>query len=649
MKAKRYISFLLCFIVLFVFGIGSQIVLYGCSANGEYAPNTADSYVAPEALDEVDGVRGDLDNDGNLSAYDLVLLLQNLAGVSELPEALHDRADLNGDSKMDSQDALLLQKYFAGETTAFPVDCKHGTYTVCQQEDGMLERICSICTYSEIYRDVTGVRVAYLPLDNRPVNKDRVEYLAQSVGIELVMPKEELYRTALDNMDPNKDGSTIGNRKALLDWMREADGTCDYFIISLDQALSGGLVGSRWLSNTDLSFEYEIADEIIRLCKSNTVYLFDTVMRLASTVNYQGYEIDEYNKLRAYGQVARKTLNGEELTIGNIIAGYRFDENGRKISTTLSEEALEKYHASRRRKLILADYILRNAGDSMEFIYVGVDDSSPRKTIQTNEINYLTGLIGDRGVLSAATDELGMCCLARMATLLYGKAEVGLTYYGPGQNQAADDFDIGTLSENVQKHLVCLNASETNSKENGLQILILTRNCTDNDRRELLQRLETNLSRNIPTVLLDVSGRASILSEMIFEKSDLDVGKLLGYSSWNTAGNAMGIALSQGIARYSYLNAVPCSSDDANEGFLKSMIFGFIKDISYKQYHYDIDGIDNSNYTCSVPLILKRINQSEIIISLVPYTQSAHQKVSVSNFRYPWNRSFEMTFDINVN
>ncbi|MBQ3002567.1 MAG: DUF4127 family protein, partial [Clostridia bacterium] len=257
--------------------------------------------------------------------------------------------------------------------------------------------------------DNVPTRVAYIPLDNRPVNKDRVEYLAQSVGIELVMPEEELYRTALDNMQPNSDGSTIGNREKLLAWLREMDGTCEYFIISLDQVLSGGLVGSRWLSNTDLTFEYEIADAIIDLCKNNTVFLFDTVMRLASTVDYQGYDLDTYNTLRSYGREERKLLSGSELTVENIIAGYRYDQNGNKVSTPLSEQTLEKYHASRARKLILADYILRKAGDSMEFIYVGVDDSSPENTIQTNEINYLTGLIGERGVLSAAADELGMC------------------------------------------------------------------------------------------------------------------------------------------------------------------------------------------------------------------------------------------------
>ncbi len=510
----------------------------------------------------------------------------------------------------------------------------------------------SVSTESDSSREeeqpVSDPVVAYIPLDNRPVNKERVEYLAQSVGIKLLMPEEHLYRTALDNMTPNPDGSTLGNREALLAWVKEMDKTCDYFIISLDQMLSGGLVGSRWLDNTDLTFEYEIADTVIDLCKNNTVYLFDTVMRLASTVSYGGYQLDEYYMLREYEQAPRKLLKGEDLTVENIIAGYRFDQNGRKVSTPLPESALDKYHASRTRKLVIADYILRNAGDDLEFIYVGVDDSSPQTTIQTNEINYLKNLIGDRGVLSAAADELGMCCLARMATQIYGEVEVTLTYYGDGKNQAADEFDIGTLGENVQNHLVCLNTKESTSANDGLQVLILTRSSSSSDRISLMRHLESNLENNIPTVLLDVSGKAYNLSYMMFHQYDLSVAELLGYSSWNTAGNAMGIALSQGIARYAYLSSVERSTDEANEGFLKSITFAYIKDICYKAKGKRVENIWSEDGDCNMPLVISCINESPIITSLSPHNEEEHPAVKVSNFRYPWDRTFEMTFDIEI-
>lgn len=626
---KQYGICLLCFLLV-VCLLPVSALFASCGSRDAVNGKSSETY-------------GDVNGDGAIGAYDLVVMKQYLDRAEGASSASLPMADVNGDQQVSDADLQLMLQYAAGAHTTFPICCSHEQETL-QTANGTTQKVCDACGHAE----EVSLRVAYLPLDNRPVNQERVQYLAQSAGIELVMPEEQLYRTALDQMEPNENGLTIGDRQALLAWLREVDKTCSYFVISLDQALSGGLVGSRWLDNTDLQLEYEIADEIISLCQNNTVVLFDTVMRLASTVSYQGYSMNEYAALRSYGQVARKQLTGEALTIENIIAGYRYDANGRKIQTTLSEAALEKYHASRIRKLKLADYILRSAGDALDFIYIGVDDSTPQTTIQSNEIRYLTELIGERGVLSAAADELGLCCLTRLIVQLYGHVELGVTYYGPGKNLAADDFDIGTLSSNLEIHLQCLDVTETDSKDTGLQALILTRGSTTSDRRALMDRLRKNLKQGVPTLLMDVSGNASVLAQMIFEQSDLEVGLLFGYSSWNTAANAMGISLSQAIARYAYLSFAGNATAESNEGFLKAMTFSYIKDISYKQFHASIDGIQNASYPCSVPLILRRLNASRIWTSLSSNTAVSHAPVSASNFRYPWNRTFEMTFDIHI-
>lgn len=561
-------------------------------------------------------IPGDLDGDSELSAYDLTLYLQYLAGDATLTDRALARADLNGDGKQDESDVELLRQYLSGT-----------------EVNGM--------------ETANTKRVAYLPLDNRPVNKDRAIYLAQSVGIELVMPEETLYRTALDNMESNPDGSTIGNREALLAWMKEVDETCDAFVLSVDQALSGGLVGSRWLQNTDLSLENEIIDEIAFLCENNTVILFDTVMRLASTVNYAGLDEDTYNALRGYGEIARRPLTGNELTVENIVAGYRCDENGREIPFSRGEEVLRHYLASRERKLRLTDTLLDKVKDRVEFLYIGVDDSSPQVTIQTNEINYLTAKLGGRGVLSAATDELGLCCITRMATLLYGSPQVHLTYFGDGKDLPADGFDIGTLGSVLDTHFACLNVEETSDTKDALQIFVLTKNNSPSDRQSLLQQMKDNLTNGVPTVFIDASTDAGAFAPTLLN-GDVPIGMLFGYSCWNTVANSVGIALSQGVSRYAYLRNVPESTAEANEGFLKSMTFGYIKDISYKLFHPNINGIEQESYTCSVPLVLRRLNGSGIVTSLSPYAESGHAKVKVSNFRYPWNRTFEMTFDIQV-
>lgn len=494
----------------------------------------------------------------------------------------------------------------------------------------------------------TAFRVAYLPLDNRPVCKKRAIYLARSAGMELVMPEEHLYRTPMDNMEPNPNGERYGDRAGLFAWLKEAEKTCDRFVISLDQLLSGGLASSRWLSNTDLSFEFSIIDELARLCERNTVILFDSVMRLASTVQFMGYDLETYHAFRAYGKIARRKLTGSLLTIENIVAGYRYDAQGKEIPVPVEAQKLQDYLAARERKLRLADYLLRRVGEKAEFLYIGVDDASPQETIQTNEIDYLHTLLSDRCVLSAATDDLGLCCLTRFVTMRYGAPKLHLSYFGPGRDRPADVFDIGTLEEMLDTHLVCLHVQETNDTEHALQALILTCGSSRDDREALFEQLKTNLANGTPTLLIDVSGSAGDLGVMLFGDGGVPVGKLLGYSCWNTAANASGIALSLGVARYTYLLAVGRSTAEANVNFLKSMTFAYIKDLSYKRFHPSVEGIENEDYPCSVPLVLRRLNESDLVTALSPYEESAHAPIKASDFRYPWGRSFEMTFEIQI-
>ena len=88
--------------------------------------------------------------------------------------------------------------------------------------------------------------VAYVPLDDRPDNEERVVYLADSLGYELLLPERDDYQTRLDGQPLNENGTQYGDRADLYEWVlaREEAG-CDRYILSVDQLLSGGLVSSR--------------------------------------------------------------------------------------------------------------------------------------------------------------------------------------------------------------------------------------------------------------------------------------------------------------------------------------------------------------------------------------------------------------------
>ena len=562
-------------------------------------------------------VYGDMDCNGEISALDY-LLLKRTVFKTYYPEGAVYEASKSGDEPSSYDYTLIKRHYFR-------------TYDISNE------------THRTFSADGNGIKLAYIPLDNRPVNKERAEFLVAAAGFELLIPEEEMYRTALDNMTPNSDGSTMGNREGLLNWLKSIEDECDYFVISLDQLISGGLVGSRYLSNTDLTFEMKVTDYLIDLAKRKHVVIFDTVMRLASTVNYQGYDSATYNALRAYGQVARRQLNGSQLTVDNIIAGYRYNESGATISVNVSSTKLNQYLASRARKLKVVDYLLRNASEDIERIYIGVDDSSPQITIQTNEINYIKSIGGDNLTLFAGADELGLMGIAAVATSVYGQANCNVIYFGEGKDQPADAYDTSTLSNNVENHINSVGATMTSTDPNAMQVLVLTKT-SDPEKysKQLIETAINNIKNSVPTCIIDASQTRTEVARRMFDY-DLDVGMLLGYSNWNTVGNLVGISLSNAVARYVYLYRSSRVTEESNKAFLKTLTFSLVKDISYK-----FKGISNLNDTSTFgpATIVARINASPIMSA--KGKAISHGRVSVSNFRYPWNRTFEATFDISV-
>ena len=562
-------------------------------------------------------IYGDIDCNGIVDANDY-LLAKRAYLETFTPKGAANEAAKEGD-KMTPADYLRIKRHVLGtyDLYSFP--------------------------HKATQNDANGVKIAYIPLDNRPVNKDRAEYLAAAAGFTLLIPDEDLYRTALDNMEPNKSGLTYGDRKALLAWLKSIENECDYYVISLDQMFSGGLVGSRWLSNTDLTLEYEIADYLIALSARKHVVLFDTVMRLASTVNYQGYTMEDYSALRTYGMKARKPLSGSSLNVENIIAGYRYDENGAEIPISISGTKLDEYLASRERKLRLIDRVLSIAGKDIAALYVGVDDSSPQITIQTNEINYIKKLAGENLYLFAGADELGLMGIAQITGALYGGTNCRVAYFGEGADSRADAYDTGTLRENVERHIEAIGGDLESSDPYALQVLVLTRTSDiSGNAAKLIAQAEKNLDAGVPTCIIDASTQVGELQRRLLA-SKSQISRLLGYSNWNTVGNAVGIAISNAAARYCYIYRSKNVTKDSDNAFLKTLTFSLIKDISYRAK--DIENLSAAG-DFGPQTILARLNSGSILAGV--NCLSGHGRITVSNLRKPWNRNFEATFDISI-
>lgn len=500
-------------------------------------------------------------------------------------------------------------------------------------------------------RTATNLTIGYIPLDNRPVNDQRPIYQTEGAGMTLLMPEEYLFATRLDGMSPNPNGSMYGDRAALLLWLKENEKNCDIFVISLDQMLSGGLVSSRALTNEDLSFEYEIVDYLCELSRRKTVYIIDTVMRLASTVNYNGLQLEEYYEYRAYGKVERKVLSDEELTLENIYNGYRFDVNGEKISTSIDENALKDYHNSRIRKLKLIDRLLKNAKD-IKYCYIGVDDSSPYNSIQTNEVNYIKKLLGDNGTIFCGTDELGMMAIAKAYADYWDVIQkVSVSYFGGKENEYADEFDFDTLRTNVEKHVASLGGYVTNENAD-IEMLVMTKGCSYEESVELINRWRRNEREGIKTIVVDVSYTEHNFNVLL---EDIPTDYTMGYSCWGTAGNAIGISLAMGYTRSIYLEKEPNITTEADIAFAKGLIFSFVKDMSYCRgcrptlFVYTPEAIEshvmNRDYQYNAPYVISKL-MGERILSGNKGDFFTIPEFELTDFCAPLQRQYEIRFQI---
>lgn len=508
-----------------------------------------------------------------------------------------------------------------------------------------------LCTAFPFVQPVKAVdsenklKVVYIPLDNRPFNDERVQLMAESLDIELIMPEEALYSTKLDGQTLNPNGTQYGDRGSLFAWLKKQAKEYDTFIISMDQLLSGGLMNSRCM--TEMSkiqvqgsasvTEYQIIDYIKELAKTKTVYVIDSVLRLAVSCDYGGYDLNDYTITRKYGLVDRPVLTGNDLTLENVLSNYRLSTEGEaaylqadfsqeQLDTLLSplgaskemnvtedmiqaytmgqdipdevenvwfasaayipEESenslLSTYLAARERKLRLVEYGLRTLGSMANVHYLlGVDDSSEGNNIQTNEIALLSQYLGDGDQIFSALDGLAQAALEQIFSQAYGNetVQVSVTYFGENVNSVGS-FNYLDVQNMVSQTLDYFNGTIVEDQPD-ISVLVLT-DSNDTEQRDysvyqLINQLNENEAQQLPTILLDMTTTQKAATLRLLGEN-IHMGMLLAYSGSQEIPNQVVMGLSQGIARYASLVSGSALSQSAQVSHLKNLYSCLVKE-----------------------------------------------------------------------
>ncbi|MBR5470570.1 MAG: DUF4127 family protein [Oscillibacter sp.] len=554
--------------------------------------------------------------------------------------------------------------------------------------------------------------IAYVPLDDRPDNEERVIYLAESLGYTLAMPERDLYHTALDGQPLNANGTQSGDRAALYEWVLEQEKAgCDRYILFMDQLLSGGLVNSRHmteyqpvtLSDGRMLTERELLEELLLTLAAdgnNRVWLLDSVMRLAPTVGYAGFGLEEYNALREYGMQARPELAESELGLERVLELYGKTAGGESFVSSdfaLEAEQVVIYLNARTRKLELADYmlwLLEQLGN--EFypglsrdnfrVLIGVDDSSEEDSIQKNEIAFLRMQLREGDALLSGVDDLAFKAVAKLylEELGWDGANVCVRYFGGTEELPACAYDYKPLTEIVEEHFDFFGLRETTAAESDLMLLVLTQPADEAKKaayyEQLIEELKDHQENTQRPVMLIDAGNArygTAFHEALTE--EVELGWLLSYAGALDMAIVTGTALSHGVARYARLSLDYQHKTQVSErAFLRTVADSVLKDFCYRHvvraeitaYARDTLGGVADNFwnpeidrTALLELLERRMTEqtAEVIRNLersnfineLPegkgeYSERGWGGIALENYRYPWDRAFEMSMDIQL-
>ncbi|MFJ6211620.1 DUF4127 family protein [Lysinibacillus sp. NPDC092081] len=446
--------------------------------------------------------------------------------------------------------------------------------------------------------------VMLVPLDDRPMNTDTVKKAAAAAGIKLIMPPKNIIATSLQE-NSTGTGSHGGDASAVIQWIKDNEHLADGFILSADMIHSGGLVESRSFSPTystaQGSSNLDIIDQIDNAYPNKPIYVFDSVMRLASTVEYEGLIQKDYDNLRAFGQVPRVINSSSH---ANVKANYdvapsatdNTKPDGKiQFSTSLVSEATRaKYYATRARKFDLNKVIVdKTAAGKIDYVVFGVDDSSTKNTVQTNEINWLTwqqnNVLINKSKIASDIDGISLNLLARMTKELYNQPSLKyyVEYFGTDGKTTDfyDEYAFESVHATLKKQIEIGGGTYVTDK-NSADVSILALSPASIYRGALVSAFESNMVNSIPTVILDfydIKHRPDsyIISNIL---AGTNASRMLAYSAWNTFGNRMGIALGTAGSRMNFMKYETNSTKlrDASKAFASLSIDRIAEDYGYK-------------------------------------------------------------------
>jgi hypothetical protein len=539
-------------------------------------------------------------------------------------------------------------------------------------------------------------RLACLPLDDRPVNYDYPRFMAEMAGIAIDLPPREW----------------LGNpwrpshHTDLVAWLERAAARADALLVAVDTLGYGGLTPSR--TSTDSTEQVLSRLSILKQLKAARPELQILAYSVVLRVSRDDSAEEEKDYWATYGsRMFRLSYLEHKSDLGEADAAEMAERDTLKIQ--VPDSVYVNYLQGRKRNhavnLAMLDWLEKGVFD---YLILPQDDTADYgwNIAEARALQSLIRLRGlsDRAITYPGADETGDLLLARFVCRQAGfSPRVWPRYSSLASAQVVTSYEDRPIHELLKAHLAPLDGVVADSPQEADLLLfvnapaerqgaadlqwLIAQELTNpafqspipkNDLYRSTRREMTSPARSVEefsralqaasrvrnVALVDVAfvnGADLFLGKRLMEMEDSPAPCLSAYSGWNTAGNTLGSALAHAVLHLLMLRSAPTSEQRA--AHLAFLFRRYLDDYFYQAVERtrlaceDLPNLGLAPTMERLPADKLEAVEGRLQARLEPAIKILRdqfaraglvQDVCISNIHLPWQRLFEIDFDVQV-
>ena len=487
--------------------------------------------------------------------------------------------------------------------------------------------------------------MVYVPMDTRPVSKDYTVATMQAAGWDILVPPEELLSSLDRDGQPDK----------LLEWLEQNAREAVAVVASADALIYGGLVDSR-THHVEPSVLQSRAERLLSLKQkrhSPDIYVFVTIMRSPKASSAPAEPV-------YYQEWGGKLFRQGALLDKNELQGLsrRETKELQALNHEIPRNVIADFYGRRRTNIRTTELLLHGIeSDSFNYLLVGRDDTSPLSQAH-KEARYMSSLVNNFSNTKirffSGADQLGLVLLTQAANRLTYNTPLVYTEFGAGRGGATvPTYEDDTVAESAKQHIFAAGGFPSKNPATADYILMVNTpyngktleasdeknsGIADKNTKAFADRVQAYIERGKKVIVSDSAygnGADNALVKELFRRGI--AYDLAAYGGWNTSGNTLGFALSQGIESPYYegnaakdLLTVRYLDDWAYQANARMDVY---KNVIWPNY------MPNSGFSPEQQKTAEAAITESIVKTAEPVMGDV---VKEYDFKLPWSRMFEV-------